>query len=456
LEAQNMKKKTDNIPENKPDEQSVAKSIAVDKGSYEKNNKSKLISGLIFLIAMTVLVFVLFLSLGELGQIEQTVMQIAQGQNYIYLIIAFIFALLFFFIFSLSLAILGKKMGSEAKFGDVYLVACSEYFFNDITPFSAGGQPFQIYSLTKKGLTSGTATGLVLTNFIIFLTTVNLYNTASLFFFPQYVSSMEYLNLPWLKGVSLIGFIFNYFFWAFIIALGFSKRMAGFLVKCMEGICKIKWIGKRLSKKIPVFKAYCTNVQTVVHQIVKYKKTVLLAFIVQIIAYFFCDSIPFFLSKSVGLPLEWNQYPAVMLSTAFANAAVAWVPTPGATGGIEYAFKIALSSLLMGKVPDETLFGAASAVTLLWRLITYYFLLILSFVCDIIFEGRFRASINAKMKALKKNIDDKKMALEKGESVQEVKAEEIHQERLIKEEKPKTEQPDLKDTPVDDQDKKDA
>ena len=62
------------------------------------------------------------------------------------------------------------------------LFGMSEHFFNGITPFATGGQPFQIYALSKKKVDLSTSTGLLMMNFIIHMCASNLFALISLFF----------------------------------------------------------------------------------------------------------------------------------------------------------------------------------------------------------------------------------------------------------------------------------
>lgn len=57
-----------------------------------------------------------------------------------------------------------------------------------------------------------------------------------------------------------------------------------------------------------------------------------------------------------------------------------FVPTPGASGGIEFAFK-SLFINLAGVTSSVAVSGM-----LLWRLLTYYILMIISLICYFILE----------------------------------------------------------------------
>ena len=67
--------------------------------------------------------------------------------------------------------------------------------------------------------------------------------------------------------------------------------------------------------------------------------------------------------------------------TTFSIAMTCYIPTPGATGGIEFAFR----QLFVTVIPAISGSIATSGL-LLWRFITYYFLMLVSFIVYLIFE----------------------------------------------------------------------
>ncbi len=389
------------------DKQDVVDTLVVTKEVEDPNskkNRTKTISYIIFLVAMTILVVTLFLSLGEIQQIGDAFTNITKGTNYVWLIVAFIVLIVHFATYPLSLCLIGKRLGTKSKFSDLYLIGASEHFYNGITPFSVGGQPFQVYSIHKNGDTTSKATGIVLGNFIVFLIAVNIFYAVSLIYYPRYVNNID-PSMNWFKYVCFIGYGFNFAFLGFVISLGASKKLANFLVKCMQLLCKIKWINKFLGNKIEDFRDYCDNVQKVIKEMWKHRKTVFFSVVIKFFSYLCSYSLPFFILKSIGIQVGWNDFMLVTLGTVFALSASVWVPTPGGTGGIEYAFKIVLVSLLGGSMFDAAIAGHASAVTLIWRLLNYYIVLIASFICNGIFEGKFQHSLvkQIKQKRLEKN-----------------------------------------------------
>ena len=67
----------------------------------------------------------------------------------------------------------------------------------------------------------------------------------------------------------------------------------------------------------------------------------------------------------------------------FSIAMTCFVPTPGASGGIEFAFK-SLFINLAGVTSSVAVSGM-----LLWRLLTYYILMIISLICYFLLEFFF-------------------------------------------------------------------
>ena len=63
-----------------------------------------------------------------------------------------------------------------------------------------------------------------------------------------------------------------------------------------------------------------------------------------------------------------------------------WVPTPGGTGGIEFAFTTIFTASLFGNLSNDI--GVTGMI--LWRALTYYLLMIISALAYIIFEIRVK------------------------------------------------------------------
>ena len=286
---------------------------------------------------------------------------------------------------------------------DSYLIGCSEHFYNGITPFSAGGQPFQIYSFSKKGVKASKATGIVLANFVVFMMVTNLIALLALIFWNQFTANLNNITVSgstfdanWFIPIAIVGYVINFLVLVFMFALGLSKKIRNGIIGIVKGLCKIKFLGKHFSKFIPALEEYCDNAQIAFKEISKNKKAFILAFISRFFSMVSYYAIPFFILLAVGINVTAADFIIVLFGTSFAITAVVFIPTPGGTGGIEYAFALVLASVASASL------GSAQAVSLIWRLVTFYFILILSFIAGLIFE----ASANKYQK--KKEIEEAK------------------------------------------------
>ena len=86
---------------------------------------------------------------------------------------------------------------------------------------------------------------------------------------------------------------------------------------------------------------------------------------------------------SLDIHLGPNTIFLVIAMTTFSIAMTCFVPTPGASGGIEFAFK-SLFINLAGVTSSVAVSGM-----LLWRLLTYYILMKISLICYFLLEFFF-------------------------------------------------------------------
>ncbi len=395
--------------------------IGNPKGKAVKKN---IISGIVLLVMMIIMVLSIVLSTGELGKIGEELGKIGQGSNYVWLIGGFMAALVFFLLYPFSLLILSKSFDPKSSSSDAYLIGAGEHFFNGITPFAAGGQPIQIYDFSKKGMKPGVATGLVMTNFILYLGVLNVYEVLAFIYWEDInqailASGWDYWSVV---SVAIIGYVFNLGFLAFIIALGVSKRLAKWLVSVARWFCRFKLIGKFLTPAIPRFEIYCSNVQSTIKGVFHHKKAVVEALIIKIIVYGIYFALPYFIINAFGHDLGPDKIFETMMVTSFASSAVCWVPTPGATGGIEFAFAIAVGAVLPG-IPNLAAVG--NSISLIWRLLTFYFVLLLSLGAVIIFESGFQVKLRKDVARSEKEKEELLQKLEKlDEEIKQVETEE--------------------------------
>ncbi|MCM1131127.1 MAG: flippase-like domain-containing protein [Roseburia sp.] len=337
------------------------------------NNKKTILSILIVLI-ITAVVFVILFSFNDFNKtidLIKTVNGVEMGKAVLCLVI---YAILW----PMSLCFIAKQNHFVAKFFDVYLIGESEHFFNAITPFATGGQPVQVYLFTQKQVKASDSTGIIVSNFIAFMIASNIYAIASLVFYGKFSENFN-ASTAWMIG---LGFAMNLFTLVFMILVATSKKIRDILKKLMLQICKIKFIGKHLSKAVPAFEKYCENAQSAAKRIFSHKTAFIGAILLKMLALLFYYAIPYYILKALGADFGFKMMPYIILASAFAITTMVWVPTPGGTGGIEFAFKTIFTASLFGALAGDIGFTGM----ILWRALTYYLLMILSAIAYIVYE----------------------------------------------------------------------
>lgn len=233
-------------------------------------------------------------------------------------------------------------------------------FFNGVTPFSSGGQPAQIYFLRQQGVDIPTASSIIIQNFIVYQIILVLYGLFAIII-NHFLDLFP--NISVLKGFIVLGFSINTLVMICLLFISYAKKTDKYLIeKIINILYKLKIVNHRMrainkiNKKIDEFHDSAVAIR-------KNKKVFFKCFLYNLISFIFLYSIPFviFLSTSninlIGFLTSFVACSFVMLIGAF-------VPIPGGSGGLEFAFS---------KFYGEYIGGSILATTLLiWRFITYY------------------------------------------------------------------------------------
>ena len=106
-------------------------------------------------------------------------------------------------------------------------------FFNGITPFSTGGQPMEIYMLTRHGISANKGTMIILQNFIFYQVALVLFGIMAVSY--NYIFHI-FPKVVLLRKLVLIGFSVNTLVAVGIFLISLSKK---FTTGCMKFIIKI-------------------------------------------------------------------------------------------------------------------------------------------------------------------------------------------------------------------------
>ncbi|MBU1077793.1 MAG: flippase-like domain-containing protein [Spirochaetes bacterium] len=118
------------------------------------------------LIVITLLSFLLIGGIIYFTANRQTVASI-RNIKVNFMLLGLLFYFLEFSFDAIRTKVLVKGTGHKIKLFECYKLVAFQVFFDLITPFSFGGQPFQIYILHKKKVPGGSATTVVITKLIL-------------------------------------------------------------------------------------------------------------------------------------------------------------------------------------------------------------------------------------------------------------------------------------------------
>ncbi len=255
-------------------------------------------------------------------------------------------------------------------------------YYDNVTPFGAGGQPFQIHYLKKRGYSSGTSAAapamgfltqqiaFVIAGAVVFISNRSVMQFVPLLNITAYVGLLLYTLLP----IAIIMFAF--------IPRPFKAMVRG-IVKIGGWLHLIKDVDATCEKWLAGIDEYIQCIRLFASHPMVFIKLILFSLMYQVAIL----SIPFFMLRAFGGASDWWT---VFSLVVYIYAAITVVPTPGNAGAAEGSFYAVFSSLNGGM-----LFWAMIA----WRILVYYSWL----VCGIVLIARSTVEPKARLKTPPKN-----------------------------------------------------
>lgn len=317
--------------------------------------KAKNIRNILLLIGMTILVLYFVMK----DNFSSIMYELSQANLWFIALGVFLFYLGLYF---KSLAFSGIIREFEPKFSlfETIRIQLATQFFNGITPFATGGQPLVGVWLTKKGVDGPSSVNIVIQDFITYqtgLVLLGVYAVLYNFFFHMFPSDSL------LKKLVTLGFIMNtlVIVLLYLVSLNpkFNKMVTGWIVKFLDKINVVKDKEKTIKK----WEDYVDRFSAGATSLFKNKKLFVRSIILNMLYLSSQYLVPLAIAYSLGInTFGINE---CLISSAYSMLIGAFVPIPGATGGLEYAFLQFFGNF----IKDAALL---SALMILWRAITYY------------------------------------------------------------------------------------
>lgn len=324
------------------------------------------------LILLLITIMVLFFILKD--NIDNIIKTIST-MNYLYVLIAILF---YFISIILKAYVVYKTINDKEKLNLLEAIKHNliTQFFNGITPFASGGQPFQVYSLKQEGISLTDGTNIIIQDFIVYqiaLVILGIFAIISNHFltiFPE---------VGLLKQLVTLGFLINALVIAILFIVAFAKKINLFIAKkLIYFLGKLKII-KDSEKTSQKWKEYISRFHVGAAILMKDKKHFIYLIFLNLVALMSLYLIPMVILFGLG------DYTSVtggyaLITSAYVMLIGSFVPIPGGTGGLEYSFLTFYGNFITG--------STLKAIMLIWRFITYYFGIIVGAIAINIKEKR--------------------------------------------------------------------
>ena len=286
------------------------------------------------------------------------------GANIWYLILMLLTYVIYFVIEAYLLYLLINKINSNYSYKKTLELNLMTKFFNGITPFSLGGQPLQVYELSKSKVRVTEALLVIVENFIVLQISMTI---MSVVFLGVCLNAGLIPNrLLWI--LTIIGIfitLLSLFMAIFMcVKINYAKKLGKWFIKVLNKIHIIK----NKDESYLMWTNKCDEYHTCFKILLKDKTFIIKCVLLNIIYMIIFCMLPFLTFKALNINVDVNIFYSIVLA-CFVYLSASFIPIPGATIGMEYAFinyfkMIVVDSLVMPGV-------------LLWRLVSYYIPMIL-------------------------------------------------------------------------------
>jgi len=324
--------------------------------------KNKLLR-LVFVIISTLIIVILFLK-DDIADVPEYI----SGSNPYWLAGGLACMVVFWII---EAKVFHLFMGVEKRlisFMNMFKLIISTQFFNAITPFSTGGQPFQIYILTKHhNMRGGRVSSASVQNLVSYQVALVAYGVIAIIM--QFLhSDLIFSSLS--NSLIVLGFSLNTLVVIFLLILSNSEKGIHFISSgALKILIKLKFIKNKEKAKEKLLK-YLKDFSEHTEDIWENKALFIYSVFLHMLKLSAFYAVTFFISKALGL--SGITLAKALLVGAYTMMFTSLIPIPGAGVGAEFGFLAFFGPVIVGP--------KAVAIMLIWRILTYYIGLVAGFL----------------------------------------------------------------------------
>lgn len=286
------------------------------------------------------------------------------GQNPLYTALAIGAFFLVVLADALVFRVLVKKIGGRTKPGACLKASLLGRYFDRVTPWAIGGEPFQIYYLKKSGLQAGQAAAVTMSRHAIRFFSTAIAVIALMAAFTARLHINIYVLVAAIVSVC-IGLVIPSFMLLCAFRPAWGRKIASFLVGLLHKLKIVKDREKAENKIQKSVREFLTGLRFLSAN----KSAIVLIALGALFELFAMTSVPFFVIKALGNNAD---YMTIFVLCLFVNYAASFAPTPGGAGIAELSFYAVFGSVVGG--------GLLFWAVLFWRLCVFYIPVFVGFV----------------------------------------------------------------------------
>lgn len=341
-------------------------------------SKRKLIASIAFFLSIFGFTFYIIFSQNDISSIASALTSVNVGV----LSIGIILMMLYFLMQALYMKMMLKTLNIKASLRKGIFYSIVEFFFSAITPSSTGGQPVQLYYMSKDKIPTEKSLIVLILNSIMFKLFTFLFGILILIFNP----SLVFGNGIATTLLFALGMIVDFAIIVVCILMMYHKALIEKVVSIFYKIVN-KVTKKNIDRTEKISQAlekYSKNANYVKH----HKKEVLLGTILTFIQRIFMFSITYVVYR--GLGLSGISYFNLLLLQTFTYITIEGLPLPGGTGALEAI----INNVYLGIFGELTLVG-----TLLTRTLSFYLpLLVVMMIIIVVTRVNYSSKKNSQKK----------------------------------------------------------
>ena len=338
-------------------EQAVAK---------QKSRKKKILSISFFVINLIIIAIILGYQISQSEDMSLNAL-FASGLSLPLLGLAFFTWIITTLIESFRMNIFVRRSSGRSRPFLSYKVGALGRYYECITPMATGGQPLQIYYLTKRGLNAAAAIAVPMGRYVVNQLAIVVIWIIAL------IAALDTdfgASFDALKVVCILGFVLNLLLILLVFFLSVSertgKKLVVWVLKILQRMKIIKNYEKQYNKVVKIV----VDFQATIRNLNKSKGTFLLLILSSFVCNILIYAVPFFVYCALIGYLDFSLFFYIILLAILIEMASNFVPLPGGSGVSELSFAALFS------VVFPTSGAMLTWALIIWKFLTYYIYLL--------------------------------------------------------------------------------